>query len=567
MTLQRYYYRTHPAILQQKQLCGSAEAGATLLIHRAALEVLTCFLLPRAGLLFVVNKTCIDIGRLSTGVDGSVETVVRGGAEALVERAEELWTECAEALRGQVSEATWKTWFEGIIPVRTPDDQLRLAVPSSLAKERIEGRYLSLVQDVVADTAGTEVVIHLDVQTATALDQHGSPSERDTGFLSSASASAAATTATLAPTPPRTNEVFPERRSTSVPARQNNSPDAPLNYDYTFENFVIGTSNRFAHAAALAVAESPAKSYNPLFVHGDAGLGKTHLLHAIGNYVRENFPNRHVRYVSTETFMNDFVDAIRSNATNAFKRRYRECDILLIDDIQFMEHKEGLQEEFFHTFNHLYGASKQIVISSDRHAKALTTLEDRLRSRFLSGLITDVQPPDLETRIAILRKKADGFRARVPDDVLEFIAVHVTDNIRELEGALIRVSAFASLNDQLMTKEVAEEILSDLVGGSDKPKTITPKYILDATTEMFGFTVEELCGTSRRRPLVTARQICMYVFREVTDFSYPAIAREFGGRDHTTVIHAVEKITALMFERGQIYTQVTDLIHKVRTGG
>jgi chromosomal replication initiator protein len=265
--------------------------------------------------------------------------------------------------------------------------------------------------------------------------------------------------------------------------------------------------------------------------------------------------------------MNDFVDAIRTNTTTAFKRRYRECDVLLVDDIQFMEHKEGLQEEFFHTFNHLYGASKQIVISSDRHAKSLTTLEDRLRSRFLSGLITDVQPPDLETRIAILRRKAEGLRAHVPDDVLEFIAFHVTDNIRELEGALIRVSAFASLNDQSMTKTVAEDILSDLLGGSDQPKTITPQDILKATAQTFGFTVEELCGTSRRRPLVTARQIGMYVFREVTDFSYPAIAREFGGRDHTTVIHAVDKITALMFERGQIYNQVTELIHRVRSGG
>src|SRR5205807_5451787 len=352
----------------------------------------------------------------------------------------------------------------------------------------------------------------------------------------------------------------------AVPPEAVQVKETPLDLRYTFDVFVTGASNRFAHAAALSVAETPAKSYNPLFIHGNAGLGKTHLLHAIGNYVRENFPTRHVRYVSTETFMNEFVDAIRTNATTAFKRRYRECDVLLIDDIQFMENKEGLQEEFFHTFNSLYGASKQIVITSDRPPKSIATLEDRLRSRFLSGLITDVQPPELETRLAILRKKAEGERAYVPDEVLELIATHVKDNIRELEGALIRVSAFASLNRQPLTRELAEGVLSDLMA-ADQPRQITPKVILDATAETFGFTIDELCGTSRRRPLVTARQIGMYVFRELTDFSYPAIAREFGGRDHTTVIHAVEKIGALMKERRQIYDQVTELLHLIRSGG
>lgn len=484
-----------------------------------------------------------------------------------MERVVELWTACADALRGQVSEATWKTWFEGIVPVAVSEQRLQLAVPSSLVKERIEGRYLSLVRDVVADTAGPDLEITLDVRTD---DSDRFRPDGDPGTPTTiGSVVNSGSTATLARAP-ESSDAATTRSLQSSPTSAPVGIDSPLNPDYTFENFVIGASNRFAHAAALSVAESPAKSYNPLFIHGDAGLGKTHLLQAIGNYVSQNFPNRHVRYVSTETFMNEFVDAIRTNTTTAFKRRYRECDVLLVDDIQFMEHKEGLQEEFFHTFNHLYGASKQIVISSDRHAKALTTLEDRLRSRFLSGLITDVQPPDLETRIAILRRKAEGLRAGVPDEVLEFIAFHVTDNIRELEGALIRVSAFASLNDQPMTQAVAEDILSDLVGGSNQPKTITPQDILRATAQMFGFTIEELCGTSRRRPLVTARQIGMYVFREVTDFSYPAIAREFGGRDHTTVIHAVDKITALMFERGQIYNQVTDLIHRVRsteTGG
>ena len=486
-----------------------------------------------------------------------MDSRARGKGKSLVEKAEQLWTECADALKGQVSEATWKTWFEGIIPVESNEGRLQLAVPSSLVKERIEGRYLSLVQDVVSDTFGGNVEILLDVRTKrpevdviNTYDNSVQPNAFQTP-VTSGSTSTITAEPTQAPTKTRTSD----------------NGESPLNDDYNFESFVIGASNRFAHAAALSVAESPAKSYNPLFIHGDAGLGKTHLVHASGTYVRQNFPNRRVRYVSTETFMNEFVDAIRTNATSGFKRRYRECDVLLVDDIQFMEHKEGLQEEFFHTFNQLYGANKQIVISSDRHAKALTTLEDRLRSRFLSGLITDVQPPDLETRIAILAKKAENLRTRVPDDVLEFIAFHVTDNIRELEGALIRVSAFASLNGQMLTKEVAEKILSDLVGKSNQPKTITPRDILAATAQMFGFSVEELCGTSRRRPLVTARQIGMYVFRELTDFSYPAIAREFGGRDHTTVIHAVDKITALMFERGQIFDQVTELIHRVRNSG
>jgi chromosomal replication initiator protein len=262
--------------------------------------------------------------------------------------------------------------------------------------------------------------------------------------------------------------------------------------------------------------------------------------------------------------MNEFVDAIRSNATTAFKRRYRECDVLLIDDVQFMENKESLQEEFFHTFNSLYGASKQIVLTSDRPPKSMATLEDRLRSRFLSGLITEVQPPELETRLAILQTKAERERVFVPDEVLEFIATHVTDNIRELEGALIRVTAFASLNRQSLSRELAEHVLSDIVSAG-QPRRITPQMILEATSETFGFSIDEIRGPNRRRPLVTARQVGMYVFRDLTDFSYPAIAREFGGRDHTTVMHAVEKITNLMRERQQIYNQVTELILRIKS--
>jgi chromosomal replication initiator protein len=482
-------------------------------------------------------------------VDQVVDTSVVGEAELLVTNAERLWILCSQALRTQVTEATWRAWFEGVVPVRADDRSLVLAVPSSLAKERIEARYLALVRDLLTDATGLDLDVELEVQPGRSV------SEESGGLLNQPEWSQ--------PLPdPAASALGPSASPPAPPGRD----DTPLNPRYTFEAFVIGTSNRFAHAAALSVAETPAKSYNPLFIHGEAGLGKTHLLHAIGNYVRENFPARHVRYVSTETFMNEFVDAIRTNTTTAFKRRYRECDVLLVDDIQFMENKEGLQEEFFHTFNSLYGASKQIVITSDRPPKSIATLEDRLRSRFLSGLITDIQPPELETRLAILRKKAEGERAQVPDDVLEFIATHVKDNIRELEGAFIRVSAFASLNREPLNRELAEKVLSDIIG-QDQPRQITPKLILEATAEMFGFPVDELCGTSRRRPLVTARQVGMYVFRELTDFSYPAIAREFGGRDHTTVIHAVEKVSALMKERRQIYDQVTELIHRIKSGG
>jgi chromosomal replication initiator protein len=338
-----------------------------------------------------------------------------------------------------------------------------------------------------------------------------------------------------------------------------------LDTKFTFETFVAASSNRLAHAAAQAVAETPGRSYNPLFIYGDSGLGKTHLLHAIGNYVTENYPRRKVLYVTTETFMNDFVDSLRTSTTLAFKRRYRDCDVLLIDDVQFMERKEGLQEEFFHTYNDLKGASKQIVLTSDRPPKSIETLEDRLRSRFLSGLITEIDPPDLETRLAILRSKCMSEHQDVPDDVLEFIASHVKDNIRELEGALIRICAFAKLNKEPISLTQAEHVLSDLVLAGE-PRRISPQMILDATAASYGFTVEALCGPSRTRPLVTARQVAMYLTRELTDYSYPAIGRVFGKRDHTTVIHAVDKIAGQMQERRQIYEQVTELIQKIRAG-
>jgi len=457
----------------------------------------------------------------------------------------DLWKRCADALREQVSDATWRTWLTGLVPQAFDGDLLVLTAPSTLVRDRIENRFLGLIAAAMSDVAAQQVTVRLDVAEA-----------------------AVAEPATEERRPLDEPEAVPSSTA-GAPGRRKRWPDdagaGGLDPRYAFDSFVIGSSNRFAHAAALSVAEMPARSYNPLFIHGGAGLGKTHLLHAIGNYVRDNFAGRHVRYVSTETFMNEFVDAIRNNTTAAFKRHYRECDVLLIDDVQFMEGKESLQEEFFHTFNHLYGASKQVVLTSDRPPKSIATLEDRLRSRFLSGLITDVQPPELETRLAILQKKSEREPFPVPDDVLEFIAANVKGNIRELEGALIRVCAFASLNHQPLSRDLAEHVLSDILLAG-QPRRITPGMILEATASTFGFTVDDLCGPSRRRPLVIARQIGMYVFREMTDFSYPAIAREFGGRDHTTVMHAVDKISSLMKERRQIYDQVTELILHIKSG-
>jgi chromosomal replication initiator protein len=459
-----------------------------------------------------------------------------------VGEANDLWSATTEVLRAQLPDAVWTTCFSSTSAVDLTDDVLVVAVPSTLVKERIEGRYLPQVHAALANQGQPEVDVVLQVRPDSAATEElfpgvGSRGESDTPVQLPPPASSAP------------QQAVEERQS--------------LNPRYTFENFVTGASNRFAQAAALAVAETPARSYNPLFIYGVAGLGKTHLLHAIAHYVKQNYPAYKVRYVSTEAFLNDYVEGIRTNSMPEFKKKYREIDVLLVDDIQFMEGKEGLQEEFFHTFNQLHAANRQIVLSSDRPPRAIATLEDRLRSRFEWGLITDIQPPDVETRLAILRKKAEREPTHIPNDVLEFIATHIVNNIRELEGALIRVSAFASLNRQPLTAELAATVLGDILSDSE-PRPITAQTIIDATAKMFGFTQDELKGKSRRRPLVTARQVGMYVCREMTDLSYPAIAREYGGRDHTTVIHAVEKIGALMSERRQIYDQVSELIQTIK---
>jgi chromosomal replication initiator protein len=468
-----------------------------------------------------------------------VDTVDEREALLQVGEAEELWISCTAALRGQLPDAVWTTCFQPTSVVELTDDVLVVAVPSTLVKERIETRYMPQVHAVLSGLGQPEVDLVLQVRPDAAAELFpgiGPVEEAD-----------------LLQPPSMTTSSAEDGR-------------VSLNPRYTFENFVTGASNRFAQAAALAVAETPARSYNPLFIYGVAGLGKTHLLHAIAHYVKQNYPAYKVRYVSTEAFLNDYVEGIRTNSMPEFKRKYREIDVLLVDDIQFMEGKEGLQEEFFHTFNQLHAANRQIVLSSDRPPRAIATLEDRLRSRFEWGLITDIQPPDLETRLAIVRKKAEREPSHIPDEVLEFIATNIVNNIRELEGALIRVSAFASLNRQALTAELAASVLGDILSDRE-PRPITAQAILEATAKMFGFTVDELRGKSRRRPLVTARQIGMYVCREMTDLSYPAIAREYGGRDHTTVIHAVDKIANLMGERRQIFDQVTELIQAIKVGG
>jgi chromosomal replication initiator protein len=455
-----------------------------------------------------------------------------------VSDAVQLWTACANSIRAQVSDVVWQTTFAGAHPLTIDLDTLVVSVPNLVVKERIEGRYLSLVRDALTETGASAGDLKIVVQADNPV-----PAE---------------------PEPDGASGVIDLRTTTGGHPVITAEPAERVHEKYTFEAFVTGASNRFAHAAALAVAETPARSYNPLFIYGDAGLGKTHLLQAILHYVNAHYPSYQVRYVSTETFLNEFVDAIRTNTPSEFKRRYREIDVLLVDDIQFMEGKEGLQEEFFHTFNTLHQANRQIVLSSDRPPDSIPTLEDRLRSRFKMGLITDIQPPDLETRMAILRKKSEVEPRPIDEEVLTFIAENVMENIRELEGALIRVTAYASLTQQALTVDLARRVLADIVG-NQQSRPITPNLIIDKTSQMFGFSVEEIKGASRRRPLVTARQIAMYVFRELTDLSYPAIAREFGGRDHTTVIHAVDKIGTLMRERRQIYEQVTELIQMIKS--
>jgi len=432
---------------------------------------------------------------------------------------------------------------------------LLLNTPNQFAKDFLEIRVKAALNEILSQQLGQKINIAVTVDENLEVENNSSSDDSHSQLFDD--------TEVGAPTNAPTNIVGKSGTGRDYNETKVASEQSQLNPRYIFETFVIGASNRFAHAAAVAVAEAPAKAYNPLFIYGESGLGKTHLLHAIGAYAKELYGGVRVRYVSSEEFTNDFINSIRDDKASVFQRRYRDLDVLLVDDIQFLENKERTQEEFFHTFNTLYNANKQIVISSDRPPKQLTTLEDRLRSRFEWGLITDIQPPELETRIAILRKKAAQDKLNAPDDVLEYIASKISSNIRELEGALIRVTAFASLNRQPVDMGLAEIVLKDLIPDQAGPE-ITASTIMAQTASYFSLTLEDLCGTSRSRVLVNARQIAMYLCRELTELSLPKIGQTFGGRDHTTVMHADRKIRQLMAERRSIYNQVTELTNRIK---
>ncbi len=450
-------------------------------------------------------------------------------------------------------------------PMGLVSDTALIAAPNDFTKDVLETRLRPLVVKELSEILGREIRLAVTVDTSIAhLDDDSTDEAADATYADQYPDD---DTDSSRPMSVDTRAVDDRHDDSSRPGTGSpgtRSEDGRLNDKYTFDTFVIGSSNRFAHAAAVAVAEQPARAYNPLFVYGGSGLGKTHLLHAIGHYARTLYKGTRVRYVSSEEFTNEFINSIRDDKAASFQRRYRDVDILLVDDIQFLSGKVQTQEEFFHTFNTLHNANKQIVVTSDLPPKQLPDFEDRMRSRFEWGLITDVQPPDLETRIAILRKKSIQERLVAPPEVLEFIASKISSNIRELEGALIRVTAFASLNRQPVDLGITEIVLKDLLPTETGPE-ITAAQIMTATAAYFGVTVDDLCGSSRSRVLVTARQIAMYLCRELTDLSLPKIGQAFGGRDHTTVMHADRKIRQLMAERRSLFNQVTDLTSRIRS--
>ncbi|MFL5913212.1 MAG: chromosomal replication initiator protein DnaA [Gaiellaceae bacterium] len=450
--------------------------------------------------------------------------------------AESLWSDVSGRLRSALNDTTYGTWFAHTVGVELDDSRFVLGVPNDFTRDWIEGHFLELIGAAIRDITGVARTIELRVMD-----------------ISAAPAAPAEHSEHAAP------RVAPVERL--VPHRPESGG---FNAKYTFDSFVIGSSNRFAHAAALAVAEAPAQAYNPLFIYGSTGLGKTHLLQAIAQYVSEHSRDMSVRYVTSETFMNDFINSLRDKRIEGFKQRYRTYDLLLIDDVQFFEHKERIQEEFFHTFNSLYEAGSQIVMSSDRPPRDIATLEERLRSRFEWGLITDIQPPDLETRIAILRKKVKTDGIHVPEpEVLTFIAGRVSTNIRELEGALTRVVAFSSLTGRSMSVELSQDVLKDVFPQGEAAE-VSIKRIQDLVAERFNMSLEELCGDKRSQNIVYPRQVAMYLSRELTDSSLPKIGREFGGRDHTTVIHANAKIARLIREDRSVYNLVQELTARVK---
>jgi chromosomal replication initiator protein len=453
--------------------------------------------------------------------------------EALLDQVDlgPAWQRALDGLGERAVSAQQRAMLALTRPVGLVGDTALVSAPNAWTKDLIDTRLRSLVTTALTVEIGREVRLGVTVSPE--------PPPGDDG-----------------PEPPPAS-------SSREPAPARPAEPTRLNPRYSFDSFVIGSGNRFAHAAALAAAEQPAKAYNPLFIYGESGLGKTHLLHAIGHHTAFLFPDARIRYVSSEEFTNEFIYSIRDQGSLAFKRRYRDVDVLLVDDIQFLANKERTQEEFFHTFNTLHNEDKQIVITSDRPPKQLSTLEDRLRSRFEWGLLTDIQPPELETRIAILSKKAALERLPVPEEVLSYIAGAIDRNIRELEGALIRVAAFASLNRTQVDRTLAEVVLRDLIP-DDANREITAATIMTTTAAYFGLSMEDLCGSSRSRTFVTARQIAMYLCRELTDLSLPKIGQHFGDRDHTTVMHAERKIRAQMQERRPTFNQVTELTNRIK---
>ena len=470
---------------------------------------------------------------ISTTESVVADDLGEGSAGVGVLSADSIWKEASERLRSELKEGNFSAWFGHSKAVGLDGRTFVLGVASPFAKEWIEGRYLDQLRAVISSCAATDldVVLLADETFATdELEGHATVVE-----------------------PPGTEEVG--HSTTSL-------EETRFHPKYTFDSFVIGSSNRFAHAAALAVAEAPAQSYNPLFVYGGAGLGKTHLLHAIGRYVHECHPGSVVRYISTEQFMNEFIVALRRQTIPEFHRRYRSADLLLVDDIQVLEGKERTQEEFFHTFNALHPRS-QIVISSDRPPKKIPTLEERLRTRFEWGLITDIQPPDLETRLAILQRKAEVEALHISPEALSFIAERIQTNIRELEGALIRVGAYASLTRSEPTVELAQNVLQSLLPHGEEGH-VTSDLVISVAADYFGVTPDEIRSSSRSRDLVTARQMAMYLCRELTDLSLPKIGERFGGRDHSTVIYANNKIRELIGENQRAYEQVKELTTRIR---
>ncbi|MDQ3985008.1 MAG: chromosomal replication initiator protein DnaA [Actinomycetota bacterium] len=461
---------------------------------------------------------------------GPVDEVGEIRLETEAQAAEDLWRSAAGELRTRLSDGNYSAWFGRVKALTLDGNTLVIAVPNPFTKDWIQNRYQDPLNEAVSVAAGRSVSVALLV---------------DEGLGTEAPAA-----------------VKPDDPPQTVTQARGAGLETPFHPKYTFDSFVIGSSNRFAHAAALAVAEAPAQAYNPLFIYGEAGLGKTHLLHAIGRYVRDFHSHLVARYVTTEQFMNEFIMALQHRTIPQFHQRYRSADVLLIDDIQFLEGKERTQEEFFHTFNALHPTS-QLIITSDRPPKKISTLEERLRTRFEWGLLTDIQPPDLETRLAILRKKASTESLPSNPEVLSFIASRIQTNIRELEGALIRVAAYASLTRSDMTLELAQNVLQSLLPDSSEVR-VTPELVISIAADYFAITPDEVTSSSRTRPLVEARQMAMYLCRELTDLSLPKIGERFGGRDHSTVVHAATKVRHQMQERQTTYEQVRELTARIR---